>query len=134
MVKPRGRCRASGWTLIELTIVIALVTVLSTIALVGYRSAITRTREAVLKEDLFRMRDAIDQYYADKQAYPATLDTLVGEGYIRAVPLDPFTGTRDTWQPVLGELDPADPLAQGIFDVKSGADGTALDGTLYVDW
>ena len=134
MVISGRRFRADGWTLIELTIVIALITVLSTIALVGYRSAITRTREAVLKEDLFRMRDAIDQYYADKQEYPATLDTLVSEGYLRTVPEDPLTRTPDTWLPVLAELDPADPLAQGIFDVKSGAEGTALDGTLYADW
>ena len=134
MVISGRRFRADGWTLIELTIVIALITVLSTIALVGYRSAITRTREAVLKEDLFRMRDAIDQYYADKQEYPATLDALVSEGYLRTVPEDPLTRTPDTWLPVLAELDPADPLAQGIFDVKSGAEGSALDGTLYADW
>ena len=87
-----------------------------------------------MKEDLFRMRDAIDQHYADKQEYPATLDTLVSEGYLRTVPEDPLTRTPDTWLPVLAELDPADPLAQGIFDVKSGAEGTALDGTLYADW
>ncbi len=123
-----------GWTLIELTIVIALITVLSTIALVGYRSAITRSREAVLMEDLFRMRDAVDQYYADKQNYPATLEMLVTEGYVRAIPNDPFTGTPDTWRLILAELDPTDPLAQGIFDVKSGYEGTALDGTLYADW
>lgn len=130
----QGSTSARGWTLIELTIVIALITVLSTIALVGYRSAITRSREAVLKEDLFRMRDAIDQYYADRQEYPATIDTLVSEGYLRAVPEDPITRTRDSWLPVLAEIDPSDPLAQGIFDVKSGAEGTALDGSHYTDW
>lgn len=130
----KGSTSVRGWTLIELTIVIALITVLSTIALVGYRSAITRSREAVLRENLFRMRDAIDQYYADRQEYPATIDTLVSEGYLRAVPEDPITRTRDSWLPVLAEIDPSDPLAQGIFDVKSGAEGTALDGSHYTDW
>ena len=87
-------------------VVISLIVVISTIALVGYSNAITRAREAVLKEDLFRMRDAIDQYYADKQQYPAALETLVAEGYLRAVPLDPFTSSVETWQPILAELDP----------------------------
>ena len=122
-----------GWTLVELTVVIMLMTVLSTIALVGYRSAVTRSREAVLKEDLFRMRDAIDQFYADTQEYPGTLDALVAEGYLRAVPNDPFTGATE-WRPILSELDPADPLKQGIYDVKSTYEGVALDGSLYADW
>ena len=134
MTLRRHHGRESGWTLIELTIVISLMTILSTIALVGYRSAITRTREAVLKEDLFRMRDAIDQYYADRQEYPPALQSLVTEGYLRTVPDDPFTGSSDTWQPIFAELDPADPLAQGVFDVKSTSDQTSLDGTQYADW
>lgn len=126
--------RVRGWTLIELMVVITLITVLSTIGLAMYGNAVTRTKEAVLKEDLFRMRDALDQYYADKQAYPTTLDMLASEGYLRDVPVDPFTDSRDTWLPVLAEIDPSDPLAQGIFDVKSGSEGTALDGTQYADW
>ena len=125
---------ASGWTLVELTIVISLIVVLSTLALVGYNNAIARSREAVLKEDLFRMRDAIDQYYADTQQYPSGLETLVTEGYIRAVPVDPFTGSSDTWQPILAELDPADPFAQGVFDIRSSYEGIALDGTSYAEW
>ena len=130
----RLRHRADvGWTLIELMIVITLVTVLSTLALVGYRSAITRSREAVLKEDLFRMRDAIDQYYADQQGYPASLAALVGDGYLRSLPLDPFTGVAD-WEPILAEPDPSAPIAQGVFDVKTNHEGTALDGTPYSDW
>ncbi len=123
-----------GWTLLELTIVISLITVLATIALVGYRSAVTRSKEAVLKEDLFRMRDAIDQHYADKQEYPGTLQALVTEGYLRAVPNEPFTGLAETWQPVPPEFDPANPFTQGVFDVKTKYDGVALDGTAYVDW
>jgi len=125
---------AGGWTLVELTIVISLIVVLSTLALVGYSNAIARSREAVLKEDLFRMRDAIDQYYADTQQYPSSLEALVTEGYLRALPVDPFTGSSDTWQPILAELDPADPFAQGIFDIRSASDGIALDGTSYAEW
>ena len=129
-----GRSGPGGWTLVELTIVISLITVLAAIALVGYRNAITRSREAVLKEDLFRMRDAIDQYYADRGEYPSTLENLVTDGYLRTIPEDPLTGSAETWQTELAELDPADPFAQGIYDVKSSAEGVALNGTLYADW
>ena len=133
MRRLRGRDHA-GFTLVELTVVISLIVVLSTLAMVGYRSAITRSREAVLKEDLFRMRDAIDQYYADKQQYPSALETLVSGGYLRAVPAEPFTNSSESWQPILAELDPADPFSQGIFDVKTTYEGVALDGTLYSEW
>tara|TARA_B100000809_G_C15027196_1_gene490614 strand:+ start:756 stop:1154 length:399 start_codon:yes stop_codon:yes gene_type:complete len=126
--------RANGWTLIELTIVIALMTILSTIALVGYRTAITRTREAVLKEDLFRMRDAIDQFHADRGVYPTVLEGLVSNGYLRSIPDDPFTDSNETWVNVLADVDPSDPLTQGIYDIRSGALGTALDGTQYAEW
>ena len=129
-----GRSGQGGWTLVELTIVISLITILAAIALVGYRNAITRSREAVLKEDLFRMRDAIDQYYADRGEYPSTLENLVTDGYLRTIPEDPLTGSAATWQTELAELDPADPFVQGIYDVKSSAEGVALNGTLYADW
>jgi general secretion pathway protein G len=129
-----GRSSQGGWTLVELTIVISLITVLAAIALVGYRNAITGSREAVLKEDLFRMRDAIDQYYADRGEYPSALESLVTDGYLRTIPEDPLTGSAETWQTELAELDPTDPFAQGIYDVKSSAEGTALNGTLYADW
>ena len=125
---------ASGWTLIELTIVIALMTILSTIALVGYRTAVTRTREAVLKEDLFRMRDAIDQFHADQGVYPTVLEELASNDYLRSIPDDPFTNSTETWVTVLAEVDPSDPLAQGIYDVRSGSLRIALDGTQYAEW
>ena len=126
--------RADGWTLIELTVVVALISVLAGLAMAGYRTAVTRAREAVLKEDLFRMRDAIDQFYADRGAYPSTLADLATYGYVRAIPVDPFTNSAATWQVVPAPLDPADPLATGDYDVRSGADGTALDGTPYAAW
>ena len=134
MVTERRLSREAGWTLVELTVVISLITILSTIALFGYRSAITRSREAVLMEDLFRMRDALDQYFADQGEYPNSLDVLVVDGYLRAIPNDPFTNSPDTWQTIQTELDSANRLSQGIFDVKSGSQGTALDGTFYAEW
>ena len=127
--------RAAGFTLIELMVVMALITVLAGMAVVLYRNSITSSREAVLKTDLFRMRDAIDQYYADKAKYPAGLEALVSEGYLREVPVDPFTGSRESWEIIPAEPDPANPTAEiGIYNVKSGAEGTAIDGTKYNEW
>ena len=135
MVRMGRKTRSqAGWTLVELTIVMSLIVVFSTLALVGYRSAITRSKEAVLKENLFRMRDANNQYYVDKQRHPVTLDSLVTEGYLRAVPVEPFTESVDTWQTISGEFGAVDPLEEGVFDVRTTNEGSALDGTLYVDW
>ena len=126
---------ASGFTLIELMIVIALISVLAGMGVVQYKNGVQHTAESVLRTDLFRMRDAIDQYYADKNKYPASLDTLVSDGYMRRVPEDPITHSADTWQTVPAEPDPANPTSEpGIYDVKSGAQGTALDGSTYADW
>jgi general secretion pathway protein G len=126
---------AAGFTLIELMVVVALISVLAGMGVVQYRHAVVRTKEAVLREDLFRMRDAIDQYYADKTKYPASLETLVAEGYLRQVPKDPITNSSETWQTIPSEPDPGDPTAEaGIFDVKSGSEGTSIDGSRYADW
>ena len=124
-----------GFTLIELLAVMAIMIVLAGFALVQYRNSVIRAREAVLKEDLFRMRDAIDQYYADKMQYPGSLDALVSEGYLRKLPDDPFTQNASSWQTVPSEPDPNNPSASpGIYDVKSGSEATALDNTKYADW
>jgi general secretion pathway protein G len=132
---PRRRNGASGFTLIELLVVTALIVVLASLALVGYQNSIVRAREAVLREDLFRLRDAIDQYYADKNKWPQSLQDLVTDGYVREVPEDPITNATDSWQTVPAEPDPANPSSEpGIFDVKSGSDRTALDGSPYADW
>jgi general secretion pathway protein G len=134
MVNLRLR-RQNGFTLIELLIVIALISILATMGLVQYQNSVKSTREAVLSTDLFRMRDAIDQYYADKNKYPASLDALVSDGYMRKIPEDPMTRSSDTWQTVPAEPDPSNPSAEpGIYDVKSGATGTALDGRSYADF
>ncbi|MBI3048346.1 MAG: type II secretion system protein [Acidobacteria bacterium] len=125
----------SGFTLIEVMIVMSLIVILASIGLAIHANSQTRAKEAVLKENLFRMRDAIDQHYADKNAYPPALDDLVSQKYLRAIPVDPFTNSASTWQTVMSEIDPANPSAPpGVFDVKSGSDGTALDGTRHADW
>jgi general secretion pathway protein G len=127
--------RTSGFTLMEMMIVMVLIVILAGIGLTVYGSSVQRAKEAALKEDLFRMRDAIDQYYADKNKYPSSLEDLVSEKYLRAVPVDPFTTTADSWQTTAAEPDPSQPtLESGISNVKSGSDQTALDGTRYADW
>ncbi len=127
--------RAAGFTLIELLIVLALISILATMGVVQYRNGVRHTQESVLRTDLFRMRDAIDQYYADKNKYPSSLDTLVSDGYMRKIPEDPITKSADTWQTEPAESDPSNPTAEpGIYNVKSGAQGTALDGSSYSDW
>jgi len=109
--------------------------VLASIGLAVHANSQTRAREAVLKEDLFRLRDAIDQYYADKNTYPPALDALVSEKYLRAIPVDPFTNSAETWQTTMSEPDASNPSAQtGVFDVKSGSERMAIDGTPYADW
>ena len=130
-----SRRRQSGFTLIELMIVLALISILAAMGVVQYRNSVQHTQESVLRTDLFRMRDAIDQYYADKNKYPASLETLVTDGYMRRIPEDPITHSADTWQTEPAEADPANPTAEpGIYNVKSGAQGTALDGSSYSDW
>ncbi len=129
------RRRVSGFTLIELMVVMSLIVVLASIGLTIYANSVTRAKEAVLKEDLFRMRDAIDQYYADKNRYPSSLDELVSDRYLRGIPVDPFTNSTDTWRTELSEPEPGNAAATpGIFNVKSGAEQAALDGTNYSEW
>jgi general secretion pathway protein G len=131
----RGHRRQGGFTLLELMIVLALIITLSAIAFATYQNTVQRGREAVLRENLFRMRDAIDQHYADKGKYPASLEDLVSAGYLRKLPIDPMTQSDQSWQAVPAEPDPANPNAEpGVYDVKSGSENQALDGSKYADW
>ena len=124
-----------GFTMIELLIVLSLVVILASLGMVQYRNSVTRAQEAVLKENLFRMRDAMDQFYADKNKWPSDLAELVSEGYIREIPEDPFTKSKDSWRTEQAEPDGSNPASSGGIDnVFSGAEGTALDGTQYSEW
>jgi general secretion pathway protein G len=132
---PNHQIRESGFTIIELLVVVSIIIILATMGMTQYRQSVIYSRESVLKEDLFRLRDAIDQYYADKGQYPSTLDALVSDGYVRKIPDDPFTKSNSSWQTVPAEPDPNNPTAEaGVYDVKSGSDATALDGTKYSEW
>ena len=124
-----------GFTMIELLIVLTLVVILASLGMVQYRNSVTRAQEAVLKENLFRMRDAMDQFYADKNKWPGDLSELVSEGYIREIPEDPFTKSKDSWRTEQAEPDANNPASSvGVDNVFSGSEGTALDGTRYADW
>ncbi len=127
--------RHAGFTMIELLIVVSIVVVLAGMGVAQYQNSVVRAKEAVLREDLYRMRDVLDQYYADKQQYAPSLDALVTDGYLRELPKDPFTGAADTWQIVQAEPDPNNPTVDvGVYNIKSGSDRTALDGTKYSEW
>jgi len=126
----RARAR-DGFTLIELMVVMVIIVLLAAVGVAIYGKSIESAKEAALKTDLSDMRRAIDAYYADKQKYPATLDALVTEKYLKNIPKDPITNTAD-WQTTMSERDPANPSAEpGISEVKSNASGTATDGTPY---
>lgn len=120
----------SGFTLIELLVVMAVIALLLTLAVPRYFGSLEKSKEAVLKEDLYQLRDAIGKYYGDKGKYPDSLDTLATEKYLRSVPVDPITDSSSTWVVV----PPQDPQQGGVYDVKSGAQGRASDGTAYADW
>ena len=114
---------------------VAIIGLLAGIATVQLRQSPIRAKEAVLKENLYVMRDVIDQYFADKGKYPDALETLVEEGYMRKIPVDPFTGSDSDWQVDYAEASDEDPEGGGgVIDVHSGATGTALDGTAYSEW
>jgi len=122
--------RSRGFTLIELLVVLAIITTLLSIAAPRYTGSVDKAKEAVLKENLATLREAIDKFVGDSGKYPSTLDELVSRRYLRRIPIDPITDSATTW--VI--LPPADPQKGNVFDVKSGATGKSRDGTLYVEW
>lgn len=127
-----GRRAVRGFTLIELIVVMAIVALLASIAAPRYFASLNKSKETALQQSLVTMRDAIDQYAADKGRYPDSLQDLAAARYLREVPEDPLTGSRETWV----ELPPpADMQAGGrVWDVRSGAAGRSADGRLYADW
>jgi general secretion pathway protein G len=131
------RSKDKGFTLIEMLIVFTLIGILVGLALPQYQNAMKKARESVLKDTLFQLRKLIDQYFADKGKYPASLQALVDDNYLRKVPLDPITGKSDTWvevkeQPSVDELEPGQVF--GVSEVHSGSEEKSLDGTLYSAW
>jgi len=130
-----SRPAEQGFTLIELMIVMVIIAILAAIAIPAYTTNIRHAREAVLKEDLHVLRQAIDSYTVDKQKAPQSLDDLVQSGYIKVMPIDPFTHRSDTWMPAQEDtLVSLDQTESGIDDVHSGSQETAIDGTSYSSW
>jgi general secretion pathway protein G len=137
-----GRHRGSkGFTLLELLVVMTIIGILAAIAVPALRDSPQRAREATLREDLFTLRSVIDQYHGDKGNFPPDLQTLVTDGYLRKIPVDPMTKSAETWNLTYEEITPdegatagAEPAVPGITDVHSGSKESGLDGTAYSEW
>ncbi len=124
----RGFTLVAGFTLVELLIVMSLMGILASIAIPTYNKSVTRAREATLRKDLYHMREAIDNFYGDHEIYPDNLEELVDKSYIRVVPVDPLTGSSDSWI----EIPSND--GSGIFDVVSGSEKAGRSGVPYSEW
>ena len=129
------RSRQRGFTLIELMVVISIIVILMSVAIPRYQASILRARETVLRDDLYTLRSVIDQYTLDKQKAPQSLQDLVEAGYLKQLPIDPFTNNRDSWVPMTDDsiLSP-DQSQPGIVDVHSGSEQNSSEGTAYSSW
>ncbi len=125
-----GNRKCSGFTLIELLVVMAIIATLLSIVAPRYFNSIDKAKEAVLRQDLGVMRNAIDQFYSDTGKYPMDLMELVDKGYLRGIPVDPFTESDQSWI----EMPPRNETESGVYDVHSGYSGRALDGSFYEEW
>ncbi|MCL6544576.1 MAG: prepilin-type N-terminal cleavage/methylation domain-containing protein [Bryobacteraceae bacterium] len=124
-----------GFTLVELMIVMTVITIIVAVAVPIYQRSIVRAKESVLKNNLFTLRTLIDEYTFDKQKAPQTLEDLVREGYLRQVPVDPMTGSNQTWRIIMEDaMASVNQTEPGIFDVRSGSDQISLEGTPYSEW
>jgi general secretion pathway protein G len=131
-VRMKGRF---GFTLIELMIVMAIIAVLMSVAIPIYSRSIQRSKESVLKNNLFTLRTVIDEYTYDKQKAPQSLQDLVSDGYLRQVPMDPMTGSADSWKVIMEDAsNTVNQSEPGIFDIRSGSDKNSLEGNAYSDW
>jgi len=119
---------AKGFTLIELLIVVSIIGILATLAAPSYQASVVKAREAALRQDLFTLRDVLDQHRADQGKYPPSLQSLVGAGYLRAIPKDPFTNSDTSWQEM------TDATEGGVFDIFSGSEFVGRNGTPYNRW
>jgi len=127
--------RRFGFTLVELMIVMAIIAVLMSVAIPIYSRSIVRAKESVLKNNLFTMRTVIDEYTYDKQKAPQTLNDLVSDGYMRQIPVDPITGSADSWRVIMEDAsNTVNQSEPGIFDVRSSSDKISLEGTPYSEW
>lgn len=124
----------SGFTLIELLVVMAIIAMLITLAIPRYFHSVDRTREAVLRENLARTRDALDKYYGDNGRYPDSLEALVSKKYLRALPYDPITDSNSSWIIVPPAVADKGADKGAVYDLKSGSTATARDGSKYEDW
>jgi general secretion pathway protein G len=135
MERPTPISKWRGFTFVELMVVITIIVILISMAIPIYQKSIIRAKETVLHQNLFTLRTVIDNYTYDKEKAPANLQDLVTDGYLRAIPIDPMTGTNQTWQIVMEDASQALNQAEpGIFDVHSGSDKMSLDGTPYSSW
>lgn len=147
----RVPCSEAGFTLLELLVVMTIIGILASIAIPALRDSPQRAREAALREDLFTLRSTIDSYHGDKGYYPPDLATLVTDGYMRQIPVDPMTKSRETWVVEFEQIDagdestsapssgtetggPTEPATPGVIDVHSGSEAKGLDGTVYKEW
>jgi general secretion pathway protein G len=127
--------RRRGYTLVEIVIVMTIVSILISVAVPLYTRSIQRTRETVLRQNLFTLRTVIDEYTYDKQKGPQSLQDLVTEGYLRQIPEDPIVGNNTAWKIIMEDsLTMVNQTEPGIFDVRSSSDKTSLEGTPYNEW
>ena len=124
-----------GFTLIALMVVISIIVILMSVAIPRYQASILRARETVLRDDLYTLRSVIDQYTLDKQKAPLALQDLVDAGYLKTLPMDPFTNSRETWVPITDDsIMSADQTQPGIIDVHSGSEQKSTEGSTYSSW
>jgi general secretion pathway protein G len=131
----RSMKRLRGFTFVELMVVVTIMVILISMAIPIYNRSIIRAKESVLHNNLFTLRSVIDQYTYDKQKAPPQLQDLVTEGYLQKIPIDPMTGSNQSWRVTMEDASQSVSQSEpGIFDVNSGSDKTSLDGTAYRDW